>query len=297
MVLVGLRSRSCDADQGRGRRPGDGAPRPRFSVGAWPLEPDRRVAIARRRARASGRWRRRSLARARSCSGRRRERLASSAQTAVSRRHSPRSSSIPRLHAWYRGGRPRLSRRGARDGPAPDVPFSVLDVDLVELSRDFRLYSWVKRVGQVERITRTGSSSTSNTARPWRGRPCRANRASRCSTTTGSSFPRTDVDPEAVEPLDPDQRQRLDPPFEPRPGRVWSSGEGKARRTRPGRRQARGVPRVGPGPRPEDPVPAAFNRRSIHAALAIRRTACTSRTASEPWSTGAIRPAPNGPEN
>ena len=127
--------------------------------------------------------------------------------------------------AWYRGGRPLFLRGVQETAQRQDVPFSALDVVLAELRREFRLYSWVKRVSLVERsfpnlivVHLDYRSPVARASLP--GRPGLV-----LLDDDGVILPADDVDPEAV------GRATLlsgfEPPFEPRPGRVWSSSEGK----------------------------------------------------------------------
>jgi hypothetical protein len=56
---------------------------------------------------------------------------------------------VPPPPAWYRGGAAVFLDRVRRGAQREDLPFSALDADLAELGREFRLYCWVKRVGQI----------------------------------------------------------------------------------------------------------------------------------------------------
>jgi len=127
--------------------------------------------------------------------------------------------------AWYRGGRPHFLHGVQETAQRPDAPYSSLDVDTAELRREFRLYSWVKRVGQVERkwpnrIVVPLDYRTPVARAPLPGKPGLV-----LLDDEGVILPADDVDPEAVGRAI--LLSRFEPPFEPRPGRVWSSSEGR----------------------------------------------------------------------
>ena len=57
----------------------------------------------------------------------------------------------PAPPAWYRGGAAGFLARVRKAAQREDKPFSVLDLRIEELRREFRLYCWVKGVERVER--------------------------------------------------------------------------------------------------------------------------------------------------
>jgi hypothetical protein len=126
---------------------------------------------------------------------------------------------------WYCGGRTGFLRGVQDAAQRPDVPYSALDIDLAELRREFRLYCWVKRVGQVQRKW----PNRIIVPLDYRNPVARAHLPGKPGLVLlddeGVILPATDVNPEAVDHAA--LIKGLDPPFEPRPGRVWSSTEGR----------------------------------------------------------------------
>jgi hypothetical protein len=107
----------------------------------------------------------------------------------------------------------------------PDVPYSALDVDLGELRREFRLYSWVKHVGQVERKPPNRIIVPLDYRTPVARAPLPGKAGLVLLDVDGVILPADDVDPDAVGRTI--LLSRFEPPFELRPGRVWSSSEGR----------------------------------------------------------------------
>jgi hypothetical protein len=132
---------------------------------------------------------------------------------------------VPPPPAWYRGGR-RLFLHGVLEAAQrPDTPYSMLDLDLEELRREFRLYPWVKLVGQVvrkypNRIIVPLEYRTPVARALLPGKPGLV-----LVDDEGVILPSDDVDLEAVGRTI--LLGKFEPPFELRPGRVWSSSEGK----------------------------------------------------------------------
>ena len=127
--------------------------------------------------------------------------------------------------AWYRGGR-RLFLHGVQEAAQrPDVPYSALDVDLTELRSEFRLYSWVKRVGQVVRKSPNRIVVPLDYRTPVARAPLPGKPGCILLDVDAVILPAEDVEPDAVSHAI--LLSGFEPPFEPRPGRVWSSSEGR----------------------------------------------------------------------
>ncbi|HMB02555.1 MAG TPA: hypothetical protein VKP69_02310, partial [Isosphaeraceae bacterium] len=130
--------------------------------------------------------------------------------------------------SWYRGGAAAFLDR-VRDGDPSKQAVSVLGIDLEELQRGFRLYCWVERVVRVERSYPNRLVVHLEYRKPVavaRGKvvPGRAKvEPDRVIDKDGVILPKGDIDEEAVNRLI--SVVDLDPPFDPRPGRVWKSGD------------------------------------------------------------------------
>jgi hypothetical protein len=127
--------------------------------------------------------------------------------------------------ALYRGGRAVFLERVQEAAQRRDQPFSALDLDLAEVSRQFRLYCWVRRVRRVERkwpnriiVRLEYRVPVARATLPGKSAPALIDE-------DGVILPWEDVEPETA------VRAILvsvpDPPFEPRPGRAWMNSEGK----------------------------------------------------------------------
>jgi hypothetical protein len=133
--------------------------------------------------------------------------------------------------AWFRGGGAVFLDRVRQAAQRGDEPFSALDLDLAELAREFRLYCWVKRVVRVERHAPNRLVVRLDYRTPVAWAPLPGKVARVLLDEDGVMLPAEDVDEEKAGLLV--AIRGLEPPFEPRLGRLWltdetSEGLGKA---------------------------------------------------------------------
>ena len=139
---------------------------------------------------------------------------------------------VPAPPEWFRGGS-RVFLDGVRKAAQrPDEPFSYLDADLAELGREFRLYCWVKRFVHAEKHAPNRIIVRLEYRTP-------VARATIVGKALGVPLDEDavilldeDIDEEKVGPLI--RIERLEPPFEPRPGRVWAYEESSTEHDRGG---------------------------------------------------------------
>jgi hypothetical protein len=134
---------------------------------------------------------------------------------------------------WYRGGRTAFLERVRQAAQREDRPFSVLDIDLNEVLREFRLYCWVKRVRRVERYAPNRLCVQLEYRRPvaWAYLPGGTSRV--LLDEDGVILPIEDVEVQRADlliwikgmDLPLIQIVGLDAPYEPQPGHVWKSTE------------------------------------------------------------------------
>jgi hypothetical protein len=133
----------------------------------------------------------------------------------------------PAPPAWYRGARAAFLHSVRETAQRPDLPYSSLDVDLNELDREFRLYSWVKRVRRVERKWPNRIVVHLDYRTPVARARLRTKPGLVLLDDEGVILPWEDVDPEMAARSILIDVKDIEPPFEPRMGRVWMTSEGK----------------------------------------------------------------------
>jgi hypothetical protein len=128
---------------------------------------------------------------------------------------------VPPPPAWYRGGAAVFLDR-VRDGDPSKETLSVLSVDLAELGNIFRLYCWVDKVGRVERSYPNRLVVHLEYRKPVALVQSKY-APDRVIDKDGVILPMEDINWGAAGRLI--WISGLEPPFDPRPGRVWKSGD------------------------------------------------------------------------
>jgi hypothetical protein len=130
---------------------------------------------------------------------------------------------------WYRGGSAAFLSDVRKASQRSSEPFSALDLDLADLSRQFRLYCWVRRVLKVERHAPNRIRVQLEYRKPVARVAVAAKPGRILLDDEAVILPTEAVDEERVGSLI--RLEGLDRPLEARVGAFWSSEETAERGT------------------------------------------------------------------